>query len=123
MKSRTHKFQLPSSKNKFIQSNTYRGTTAYVATMSVSESIVSQVEDLDVIPNERHLSELNAELSSLQSQLAEYEKELAVKQRILDKFQAVADKYKEEEKEKPNKHKGEEKTEEKKAEKTQLKSK
>ena len=43
MKSRTHKFQLPSSRNKFIQSNTPR--TAYIKTMSVSASIVSQVEE------------------------------------------------------------------------------
>ena len=43
MKSRTHKFQLPSSRNKFIQSNTPK--TAYIKTISVSASIVSQVEE------------------------------------------------------------------------------
>lgn len=45
MKSRTHKFQLPSSRNKFTQANTYKGTTAYIGTMTISESIVSQVEE------------------------------------------------------------------------------
>jgi predicted kinase len=60
------------------------------------EEIVSQVEDLDITPNERTIKELKGQLEPLQQQLAELEKQYKVKRAILDKFEQKAKQFKKE---------------------------
>lgn len=57
---------------------------------------LADIDELDVIPNERSLEELNKEMKELQDQLSEVSKELGAKSLILSKFEEVAQKYKEE---------------------------
>jgi len=60
---------------------------------------VSQVEDLDISPNERTLGELKEELVSLQKSLEQTERELKAKDAILFKFEEIAEKYKQQKEE------------------------
>jgi len=58
------------------------------------ERDLANIDEIDVIPNERTLGELRGELETLQTQLKEIEQELQAKELILNKFEAVAETYK-----------------------------
>lgn len=66
----------------------------YLKDLKEVEELVGQVEDLDIVPNERSLNELKSELSKLQTQLTEVEKEIKAKDAILSEFQKIAEAYK-----------------------------
>jgi hypothetical protein len=57
------------------------------------EEMVAQVDDLDIVPGERTLQELQDRIAILQQALPEYKKELKAKSAILAKFEAIANKY------------------------------
>lgn len=63
------------------------------------ERDLENIDELDVIPNERSIAELREELTSLQSQLESFGQELSAKELIVNKFQAVADAYKQQKEE------------------------
>lgn len=54
------------------------------------EELVSQVEDLDIIPGERTVGELSKELKGIQEALAQLEKEYKAKTAIIDRFAQAA---------------------------------
>ena len=58
------------------------------------ERDIANIDEIDVIPNERTIGELRGELETLQTQLKEVEQELQAKELILNKFEAVAEAYK-----------------------------
>ena len=58
------------------------------------ERDLANIDEIDVIPNERSVSELREELEKLQAQLKEIEQELQAKELILNRFEAVAETYK-----------------------------
>jgi len=58
------------------------------------ERDLANIDEVDVIPNERSLGELREELTGLQSQLRQLEQELGAKELIVNKFQAIATAYK-----------------------------
>jgi hypothetical protein len=58
------------------------------------ERDIANIDEIDVIPNERTIGELRGELEALQTQLKEVEQELQAKELILNKFEAVAETYK-----------------------------
>lgn len=55
---------------------------------------LADIDDLDVIPNERSVKELQDNIADLNKQLAQYEKEIKAKSAILDKFEDIAKEYK-----------------------------
>lgn len=55
---------------------------------------LAEIDELDVIPNERTLEELGTEMKGLQDQLSAYEKQLKAKNEILLKFKTVYEAYK-----------------------------
>jgi predicted nucleic acid-binding Zn-ribbon protein len=69
---------------------------------------LADIDELDVIPNERTLKELGDSIREVQNGIAELEKELRAKETILAKFQEVADKYKQEVEEENKMRKSEE---------------
>jgi len=54
---------------------------------------LADIDELDVVPNERTVGELRKALQAIQDQLASVEKELAAKSAILDRFEDAAKKY------------------------------
>jgi hypothetical protein len=55
---------------------------------------LAEIDELDVIPNERSIEELRNDIKELQDKLSQYDKEIAAKQAILDKFDQIAKEYK-----------------------------
>jgi len=82
--------------NDFLEANPnfLKNKPEYISDLNTLEDFVSQVEDLDITPNERTLGELKDELKELQAQLADLEKEYKAKDAILSRFQEVAEQYK-----------------------------
>lgn len=72
----------------------------YKADLRQLEEFVSQVEDLDINPNERTVHELRTELESLNKQLQDLEKEYKAKSVIMNKFEEIAKVFKQEQAEK-----------------------
>jgi|688.fasta_scaffold00112_30 hypothetical protein len=62
--------------------------------LSEFERDIADIDELDVIPNERSLEELRKEMEGLQNQLKEVEKEIKAKELILNTFEEVAKKHK-----------------------------
>jgi hypothetical protein len=58
------------------------------------ERDLANIDEIDVIPNERTLGELRGELETLQTQIKEIEQELQAKELILNRFEAAAEAYK-----------------------------
>jgi hypothetical protein len=54
---------------------------------------LADIDELDVIPNERTVGELRKALQAIQDQLTSVEKELAAKSAILERFEDAAKKY------------------------------
>ncbi len=81
---------------EFLQENPnfLKNRPYFRSDLKVVEGIVAQVEDLDITPNERTLSELRENLVELQGSLAEVEKELKAKTVILNRFKTIAEKHK-----------------------------
>jgi len=65
----------------------------YRKELKVLEDMVAQIEDTDIVPNERSLQELKEKLSELQSTLENAAKELTAKELILNKFKGVLESY------------------------------
>jgi len=55
---------------------------------------LAEIDELDVIPNERSIEELRNDIKELQDKLTSYDKQIAAKQAILDKFEQIAKEYK-----------------------------
>lgn len=68
----------------------------YKEDLKTLEEFIAQVEDLDITPNERTLSELRAQLEGLQIDLQELENQYKAKSAILDRFNSIAEQYKKE---------------------------
>ena len=64
-----------------------------LADLATFDRELSEIDELDVIPNERTLEELGAEMKALQDQLSDYEKQLIAKNEVLLKFKIVYDQY------------------------------
>ena len=64
-----------------------------LADLATFDRDLSEIDELDVIPNERTLEELGAEMKGLQDQLSDYEKQLIAKNEVLLKFKVVYDQY------------------------------
>jgi len=79
----------------FLQSNPnfLKLQPTYREDLKQVEDLLDQIEELDVIPNQRSIDELQDNLSTLQSQLKDYEKELKAKDVILDEFKKLAAEY------------------------------
>ena len=58
------------------------------------ENDLANIDELDVIPNERSLEELKAEMTSLQEQLDSASKQLEARELVLNRFKDIADAYK-----------------------------
>jgi ABC-type transporter Mla subunit MlaD len=58
------------------------------------ERDIAEIDELDVVPNERSVAELREELENLYKQLNEASQQLEAKSLIVNKFQQVADNYK-----------------------------
>lgn len=71
----------------------------YRTDLSTLEDIVAQIEDIDIVPNERSLKELRDNLTTLQSSLESTEKELKAKDIIISKFEEIAEKYRKQQEE------------------------
>jgi len=50
---------------------------------------LADIDDLDVVPNERTLKELNEEIASLNDKLSEYENQIRAKEAVLGRFEEV----------------------------------
>lgn len=61
----------------------------YLSELKELEGLLSQVEDLDIVPNERTLNELNSELNQLQEKLVELEKEYKAKDSIINYYEKL----------------------------------
>ena len=70
-----------------------------LADLATFDRELSEIDELDVIPNERTLEELGAEMKALQDQLSDYEKQLKAKNEVLLKFKTVYDQYKKQKRE------------------------
>lgn len=70
-----------------------------LADLATFDRDLSEIDELDVIPNERTLEELGAEMKALQDQLSDYEKQLKAKNEVLLKFKTVYDQYQKQKKE------------------------
>jgi hypothetical protein len=57
---------------------------------------LAEIDELDVVPNERTLGELREAMTGLQNTLSEISQELGAKSLILSRFQEAADRYKKE---------------------------
>ena len=68
--------------------------TNFKEDLATVEDIISQIDDLDIIPGERTVAELRAELDGIINTLADVERELAAKEKILEKFETYAAEYK-----------------------------
>lgn len=64
-----------------------------LADLATFDRDLSEIDELDVIPNERTLEELGAEMKALQDQLSDYEKQLKAKNEVLLKFKTIYDAY------------------------------
>jgi hypothetical protein len=64
-----------------------------LADLATFDRELSEIDELDVIPNERTLEELGAEMKALQDQLSDYEKQLIAKNEVLFKFKVIYDQY------------------------------
>ena len=64
-----------------------------LADLATFDRDLSEIDELDVIPNERTLEELGAEMKALQNQLSDYEKQLIAKNEVLLKFKTIYDAY------------------------------
>ena len=64
-----------------------------LADLATFDRDLSEIDELDVIPNERTLEELGAEMKALQDQLSDYEKQLIAKNEVLLKFKTIYDAY------------------------------
>ena len=64
-----------------------------LADLATFDRELSEIDELDVIPNERTLEELGAEMKALQDQLSDYEKQLIAKNEVLLKFKVIYDAY------------------------------
>lgn len=67
----------------------------YKSDLKQLEELVAQVEDLDVIPTERHLKELNQSISELQEELKVAQNRLKTIEKVIDKFEEIAKKNQE----------------------------
>lgn len=69
---------------------------------------LAEIDELDVIPNERTLKELGDSIQEVQEGIKELEKQLRAKETILAKFEEVAEKYKKEQEEEQRMRRSEE---------------
>lgn len=65
----------------------------YKADLAQAEKIVAEVDDLQIQPAEKEITDLRKQLEDLQTDLAEVEKQYKAKQVILEKFEEVAKEY------------------------------
>jgi len=65
----------------------------YKADLAKTEDLVAQIEDLDIVPNERHVSELNESIAELQNQLKNIDQELKNRDLVMQRFEKVVEAY------------------------------
>ena len=83
--------------NAFLEANPnfLKLRPEYINDLRQLEDLVSQVEDLDIKPNERTLHELNQHLEETLEKIKELEKQYKAKEAIIKKFAQAAKEYKE----------------------------
>ena len=70
-----------------------------LADLTEFENDLANIDELDVLPNERSVAELRDEIQKLYDQINEAEQQLVAKSLIINKFQEVADVYKKQQEE------------------------
>jgi hypothetical protein len=70
-----------------------------LADLTEFENDLGNIDELDVIPNERSVAELKEELENLYKQLDETSQQLEAKSLIVNRFQEIADAYKKQQEE------------------------
>jgi len=74
--------------------NFLKNQPTYKEDLKQLEEFISQIDDLDIIPNERSLSELREQLDSLNKELQELEQQYKAKNAIVSKYEQIAEEFK-----------------------------